>query len=157
MAGQKDRPEAPWAARTVAAQAHGRNSAPVMAAVVPPIAVATTFIRDPDNQYRSGFAYGRPDNPTVRDAEAVVANLEGAAAAMIFGSGMSAATAVFSALSPGDHIIAPSVMYWALRQWLCTDARHWGLEVDLVDTTDLACVRAAIRREQTKLIWLETP
>jgi len=34
--------------------------------VVPPLHVSTTFIRDPDNQYRAGYAYGRPDNATVR-------------------------------------------------------------------------------------------
>ena len=38
-------------------------------AVVPPIHVATTFVRDPDNQYRSGNIYGRPDNLTAREAE----------------------------------------------------------------------------------------
>ena len=61
--------------------------------MVPPVHVATTYIRDPDNQYRSGFAYGRADNATVRQAEAVIAALEGAPEAALFGSGMAAATA----------------------------------------------------------------
>src|SRR5215211_3142513 len=98
-----------WTARTLAAQALGRIDETTRA-VVPPIHLTTTFIRDPDNQYRSGNIYGRPDNETVREAEAVIAALEGTAAAMVFGSGMSAATAVFLALSPGDHIVAPRVM-----------------------------------------------
>jgi cystathionine gamma-synthase len=71
---------------------------------VAPIHVATTFIRDPDGGYASGFAYGRPDNATVREAEGVIAMLEEAAAALLFGSGMAAATAVFGALDPGDHV-----------------------------------------------------
>jgi len=146
----------PWTPRTLAAQALGRIDEPSRA-LVPPIHVATTFIRDPDNQYRSGNVYGRPDNATVREAEAVIAALEGAKSALLLGSGMSAATAVFLALTPGDHVVAPKVMYWSLRNWLATEATRWGLRVDLVDATDLDAVRAATRPGATKLIWIETP
>jgi cystathionine gamma-synthase len=145
-----------WTRRTLAAQALGRIDEPTRA-VVPPIHVSTTFIRDQDNQYRSGNVYGRPDNETVREAEAVIAALEGAEAAMVFGSGMSAATAVFLALSPGDHVVAPQVMYWALRNWLMTEGVRLGLKVELVDTTDLDAVKASMRPGATKLVWLETP
>jgi len=145
-----------WSRRTLVAQALGHIDEPTRA-VVPPIHIATTFIRDPDNQYRTGNIYGRPDNATIREAEAIIATLEGAEAAMVLGSGMSAATAVFLALKPGDHIVASSVMYWALRNWLVKDATDWGLRVDVVDTTDLDVVRAAIRPGDTKLVWLETP
>lgn len=145
-----------WGRRTLLAQALGRIE-PVTKGIVPPIHVATTYIRDPDNAYSSGYIYGRPDNATVHEAEAVIAMLEDAEAAMLFGSGMAAATAVFLALAPGDHIVAPTVMYWALRNWLMNEAAHWGLQVDLVDTSDLEAVKAAIRPGQTKLVWLETP
>ena len=113
----------PYTRRTLAAQALGKIDEATRA-VVPPIHIATTFIRDPDNQYRSGNIYGRPDNATVREAEEIICALEGAAVSMVLGSGMSAATAVFLALSPGDHIVAPNVMYWALRSWLMNDAAH---------------------------------
>jgi cystathionine gamma-synthase len=145
-----------WSPRTLAAQALGRIDEATRA-VVPPIHISTTFLRDPDNQYRSGNIYGRADNETVREAEAVIAALEGADAAMVLGSGMSAATAVFLALAPGDHVVVPQVMYWALRNWLLTDATHWGLRVETVDTSDLDALRAAVRPGQTKLVWLETP
>jgi cystathionine gamma-synthase len=145
-----------WTARTLAAQAMGKVDEATRA-VVPPIHVTTTFIRDPDNQYRSGNIYGRADNETVREAEAVIAMLEGAPAALLLGSGMSAATAVFMALAPGDHVVAPNVMYWALRNWLLTDAAHWGLQVTLVDMTDLDALRAAVQPGRTKLVWAETP
>ena len=146
----------PWSRRTNAAQALGHVDGPSRA-VVPPIHVATTYLRDPDNAYSTGNIYGRPDNPTVREAEAIIAALEGAAAAMVLGSGMSAATAVFLALRPGDHVIAPEVMYWGLRHWLLHEARDWGLRVELVDTSDLAALGAAIRPGETRLVWLETP
>ena len=144
-----------WKPRTLAAQMLGAEE-PITRGVVVPIHVATTFIRDPDNQYRSGYAYGRPDNATVRQAEATIAALEGAEAALLFGSGMAAATAVVLALDPPAHIVAPREMYWALRHWLTHDAPRHGCRVDLVDMTDLAAVRRAVTPE-TRLVWIETP
>jgi cystathionine gamma-synthase len=145
-----------YSRRTLAAQALGSIDLATRA-IVPPIHVSTTFVRDPDNQYRAGNIYGRPDNGTVREAEALIAMLEGAEAALVLGSGMSAATCVFLALSPGDHVVAPKVMYWGLRNWLLTDATNWGLDCDFVDTDDPAAVQAAIKPGATRLIWLETP
>jgi cystathionine gamma-synthase len=145
-----------WSRRTEIAQALGRIDEPSKA-VVPPIHVTTTFIRDPDNQYRNGNIYGRPDNETVREAEAMITMLEGAKASLVFGSGMSSAVAVFLALRPGDHIVAPKVMYWALRNWLLNDAAEWGLVTSFVDATLPADLAAAIIPGKTKLVWLETP
>jgi cystathionine gamma-synthase len=142
--------------RTLAAQALGIVE-PITKAVVPPVHVATTFIRDPDNQYRSGFGYGRPDNATVRQAEAVLAALEGADDAMLFGAGMAAAVAVVLAHDPPAHIVAPVVMYWALRHWLVNEAPRYGYDVTLADMADLDAVRAAVRPGATKLVWIETP
>ena len=141
--------------RTIAAQALGAIE-PETKGVALPLHVSTTFIRDPDNQYRTGYVYGRPDNATVRQTEAVIAALEGAADAMLFGSGMSAATSIVLALPAGAHVLAPKVMYWSLRNWLTTAAARFGYRVDLVDMEDLAAVRAAMRPE-TKLVWIETP
>jgi cystathionine gamma-synthase len=142
--------------RTIAAQALGAIE-PATKAVVPPVHVATTFLRDPDNQYRTGFAYGRPDNATVRQAEGVIAALEGAKDALLFGSGMSAATAAVMALPEPSHIVASQVMYWAFRHWLTTEAPRLGHRVAIVDTSDLAAVRKAVRPGTTKLVWIETP
>jgi len=145
-----------WSKRTLTAQALGGIDEATRA-VVRPIHVATTFIRDPDNAYSSGNIYGRPDNETIREAEAVIAMWEEAKAAMLFSSGMAAATSIFLALNPGDHVIAPKVMYWSLRNWLKNDAVRWGLDVEFVDVSDVAAIKAAIRKGKTKLIWAETP
>jgi cystathionine gamma-synthase len=143
--------------RSLAAQAMGKID-PLTKAVVPPIHIATTYIRDEDNAYSSGFVYGRPDNETTREAESVLAMLEEAkAGALLFGSGMAAATAVFQALSPGDHVVASKVMYWALRSWLLTEATRWGLKIDFVETDDLVALKAAVKPGVTKLVWAETP
>src|SRR2546421_7502301 len=128
-----DRPLKP---RTIAAQALGAIE-PETKAVALPVHVSTTFIRDPDNQYRSGYIYGRPDNATVRQAEAVIAALEGAHEAVLFGSGMAAATATVLALPAESHVVASRVMYWAFRHWLGEAGPRLGHRVDFVDTTDL--------------------
>ena len=146
-----------WSKRSLTAQAMGHVD-PITKAVVPPIHVATTYIRDEDNAYSSGFVYGRPDNATIREAEGVLAMLEEApAGALLFSSGMAAATAVFQALNPGDHIVASKVMYWALRHWLTTEAVRWGLAVDFAETDDLDALRAAVVPGRTRLVWIETP
>ncbi len=143
-------------AASIAAQALGWVD-PVTKAVTPAIHPSSTYIRDPDNQYRSGRIYARDNNPSYDQAEAVLAALEGAEGAAVFASGMAAATAVFLALAPGDHVLAPKVMYWSLRNWLLTEATRWGLKVELVETGDIDAVRAALRPGETKLVWLETP
>src|SRR5436309_11297907 len=142
-----------WKARTLAAQALGTID-PTTRAVVPPLHMSTTFIRDPDNQFRSGYQYGRPDNATVRQAEAVIAALEGAHEAALFGSGMAAATAVVLALPERSRIVASHVMYWAFRHWLMNEAKRFGHRVDFVDTTSLDAVRKAVG-SGTALVYIE--
>ena len=126
-------------------------------AITPPIHVSSTYLRDPDNQYRSGRIYARADNPAFDQAEAVLCQLEHGHQALLFASGMAAATAVFQALAPGDHVLAPKVMYWSLRNWLMTFATGWGLDVELIDMIDPAAVQAALRPGRTRLVWIETP
>ncbi|MCJ2017306.1 aminotransferase class V-fold PLP-dependent enzyme [Methylobacterium sp. E-065] len=146
-----------FARKSLAAQAMGRIE-PETRAVVMPLHVATTFIRDPDNGYSSGYCYARPDNATVREAESVLAMLEAAeAGTLLFGSGMAAATAVFGALEPGDHVVAGTVMYWALKRWLREEAPRRGLSLTFVDTDDTEALRGAVQPGQTKLVWIETP
>ena len=145
-----------WAAATLAAQALGRVE-PGTGALVPGIAPATTFLRDPDGAYRSGHSYARPENPTFRHAEELLTALEGGADSMLFASGMAAATAVFQALAPGDHVLVPRVMYWGLRAWLLDHCVRWGLAIEQVEMSDLAAVAGALRPGVTRLVWLETP
>jgi cystathionine gamma-synthase len=144
------------APETVAAQAGGATDE-ATGGIVPPLHMATTFIRDPDNQYRKGYSYGRPDNATVRQVEAVLTELEGGAAGLAMASGMSAATATFLALERPAHVVAPQVMYWGLRKWLQEDAPGLGIEASFVDAGDPAAIRAGLRPGRTKLVWIETP
>lgn len=125
--------------------------------VVLPIHVATTYIRGKDNSYPTGNVYSRADNPTYKPVEELLCQLEQGHQALLFGSGMAAATAVFQGLRPGDHVLAPKVMYWALRNWLLNFATDWGLVIEFIDMTQLSDVGAALQPGKTKLVWLETP
>jgi cystathionine gamma-synthase len=141
---------------TLAATALGHDDE-ATGAIVPPIHPSTTYLRDDDNRYRRGRMYARADNPTFDAAANTLTALEGGAATLLFSSGMAAANAVFLALDPGDHVVVPRVLYWALRAWLNGFATRWGLVIEPVDAGDAGAVRAAIRPGQTKLVWLETP
>jgi cystathionine gamma-synthase len=145
-----------FAAASLAAQAMGWID-PVTKAVVAPIHMASTYQRDEDNGFRSGRIYARADNPTFDQVEATLAALEGGPKALVFSSGMSAASACFLALAPGDHVVAPKVMYWSLRNWLAGFATQWGLKVEFVDADKLDAIAAAVKPGATRLVWLETP
>src|SRR5580704_4509948 len=141
---------------TLAAQALGSTDAST-GAVVLPIHTATTFLRDPDNQYRRGRSYGRADNPSYDQPQALVTALEGGAASLLFSSGMAAAAAVFQSLARDAQIVAPRVMYWGLRSWLKNFAEDWGIEVTFVDATSLDALHQGVRPGRTRLLWIETP
>jgi cystathionine gamma-synthase len=141
---------------TLAAQALGSIDSST-GAVVLPLHTATTFLRDPDNQYRRGRSYGRADNPSYDQPEALLTALEGGAASLLFSSGMAAAAAVFQSLPRDAHVVAPNVMYWGLRSWLKNFADAWGIEVEFVDATSHDALRRAVRTGRTHLVWIETP
>ena len=142
-------------ARTILAQALGAGE-PTTRALIPPIHMSATYLRDADNGYSAGYVYGRTDNVSVQQVEAIVAALEGAAEAMTFTSGMAAATAVFLALEKPTHIVASRVMYWGFRSWLQKIGRY-GHSITFVETSDLQAVREAVRPGETGLFWIETP
>jgi cystathionine gamma-synthase len=150
-----DRTQPPLRARTLLAQALGAGD-PVTKALVPPIHMSATYLRDADNGYSAGYVYGRTDNASVRQVEVLLAALEGASDAMTFASGMAAATAVFLALEKPTHIVASRVMYWGFRSWLQKIARY-GHSITFVETSDLQQVRQAVRPGETGLFWIETP
>jgi cystathionine gamma-synthase len=149
-----DRPADSLKPRTIAARATDWSD-PSSLSLTPPIHVATTYLRDADNGYSSGLVYGRMDNASIHQSESQVAQLERACEAMVFSSGMAAATSIFLALPP-THIVAPTVMYWGLRTWL-RDVERFGHTVSFVDMSKLDDVRSAIVPGRTGLVWIETP
>ncbi len=151
MAEESDlRPE------TRAAQALGWVD-PAVRALVPPIHPSASYERGPDGGYPGGHSYTRDQNPTYDQVEALLADLEGGAGALLFASGMAAATTVFDVLEPGSHVVAPRSMYFTIRAWLLDQGTRRGLEVDLVPAGDLAALERALRPGRTRIVWSETP
>ena len=136
---------------------HGGHAVdPATGAVTPPIVLSSTFERDPDGGYQSGHVYTRTSNPNRAAIEQVLAQLEGGAVAIAYGSGSAATQAVFQVLSPGDHVVAANDAYFGTLRQLREIFGPWGLETDVVDMTDLDAVRRALR-PTTKIVWVETP
>lgn len=134
----------------------GAEPDPATGAVASPIHLSTTFERAPDGSFPSGYAYIRDANPNRRALEYAMAQIEGGATAIAFASGMAATMAVFQALAPGDHVVAPLDAYYGTPKLLKEHFIPWGLEASFVDMTDLRAVEAAIR-PTTRLVWTETP
>ena len=131
---------------------------PVTGGIVPGIQMATTYARDQDYELRApGVSYGRDKNPTYLVAEKVVAELEGATGALLFSSGLAAAAALFHTLEPGDHVVAPVIMYHGLRDWLNRFCENWKVDMDTFDATVDGALASAIKPGRTRIVWIETP
>jgi cystathionine gamma-synthase len=155
MGAECEREERPMKIETTAVHA-GIQPDPTTGAVVPPLHAATTFEHEPDSTYPRGFLYSRNANPNRNALEACLAELEGGESAAAFASASAATAAVFQALAPGDHVVAPLDAYFGTGRLLRDTFVPWGLAVDFVDCTDPAAVKAALR-PATKVVWIETP
>ncbi|WP_432003013.1 trans-sulfuration enzyme family protein [Streptomyces sioyaensis] len=148
---QEYRPE------TRAAQGDGWRS-PTTGAVPPAISLGATYARDSDYRAPAGLAYLRDQGtPGYEQAEQVVAGLEGGSDALLFSSGMAAATAVFQVLPAGARVVVPQTMYFGLTKWLREFGPQRGLEVVQVPMNDLDAVAAAVDAAPTALVWAESP
>ncbi len=121
----------------------GRVVDPATGAVTPAIYPSTTFERDADGGYPRGHLYARNSNPTRSMLEECLRQLDGGEAAVAFASGSAATAAIFMALTPGDHVIAPTDAYYGTQRLLREQFGPWGLEYSLVDMTDPGQAEAA--------------
>jgi cystathionine gamma-synthase len=134
----------------------GQEPDPATGAVVPPISLASTFAQDAVGGHR-GHEHARSANPTRAALETCIADLEGAAHGLAFASGMAAEDAVLrAALRPGDHIIIPGDAYGGTYRLIARVYDPGGVTSSVVDLTDLDAL-AAGWRDETKLVWVETP
>ncbi|MEM9811211.1 MAG: PLP-dependent aspartate aminotransferase family protein [Pseudomonadota bacterium] len=145
----------PLSPATRAAQALGKID-PASGGVSPPIELSATFVRDADYAPRAPWIYARDGGPTVAHAEAVLADLDGAARSLAFASGMAAITTLIESLSPGAAVTAPAVMYHGAKSWLDRLHRLGRIRLTLFDPSDIETLAPAVSPE-TELIWIETP
>lgn len=126
--------------------------------VVKPIHLATTFARNDVEEPTAGYEYIRSGNPTRLGLEARLASLENAKFGLAFASGLAAETTLFlSLLHAGDHLVAFDDLYGGSRRLMDKIFQsNFKIQVSFVDARDTRQVASAIR-ENTRLIWLETP
>lgn len=102
--------------------------------------------------------YARYGNPSVWSLERRIANLEGAEDAVVYPSGMSAATSLFlTVLRPGSHIVMTDDCYRRTRQFCETTLKKFGIETSIVPMGDCDALEAAIVPRKTRFIFTETP
>ncbi|MFG0454612.1 methionine gamma-lyase [Shewanella mangrovisoli] len=151
-----------WKAATQAIHAgHVREA---FGTLVTPLYQTATFVFESAQQggerfagNESGYIYTRLGNPTVAELERKMAVLEGAEAAAATASGMGAVSAALLAnLQIGDHLVASNAVYGCTFALMTSQFARFGIEVTLVDFTDLAAIERAIK-PNTRVIFCETP
>ena len=142
----------------------GKEGKNPFGALTAPIYQTSTFEFDSCEQGGNRFAgkeegmiYTRLGNPTLALLEKKLAALEGAEAAVVMGSGMGAISSVlWSACKAGDHIVADGTLYGCTHALLAHGMTRYGVEVDFIDTSDLAALKSALK-PNTAVVYLETP
>jgi methionine-gamma-lyase len=132
--------------------------------VTPPIYQTSTFRAPSVEEFarmavekRNDHFYTRCGNPTLSEAEDVLAQLEGGESALVTGSGMAAiSTTVLTFVSAGDQVIAQHVHYAGTTSFLREFLPRFGVTVSFVDQTNPAGFEKALTAN-TKVILVETP
>jgi cystathionine beta-lyase/cystathionine gamma-synthase len=129
-----------------------------------PIYETTTFVFDSADEvkrYQEGrspqFLYSRYANPTVQAAEAKIAALERAEAALIFGAGMAAtATTVVALLQQGDEVLCSAAIYGGTLHLLHDVLERFGVTTRFLSLEEMRHP-AAVISDRTRLLWFESP
>ncbi|MFZ1022839.1 MAG: PLP-dependent aspartate aminotransferase family protein [Thermoplasmata archaeon] len=134
----------------------GQAPDPLTGAVNVPVYLTSTYAEISPGKAR-GFVYSRTGNPTRAVLERVLGRLESGVGALAFGSGLAATSALLMAYPSGSRIVAGDDLYagtWRLLQV----ARTHGVQVDFIDTTNLANIRQALGAgPRADLLYVETP
>ncbi|MGZ3584679.1 MAG: O-acetylhomoserine aminocarboxypropyltransferase/cysteine synthase family protein [Ktedonobacterales bacterium] len=141
----------------------GQRPDPYTGARAVPIYQTTSFVFEDTksaaayfNLQEYGNIYSRIMNPTVAAFEERVASLEGGVGAVGFASGLAAqASALFTLLQPGDHVVASRALYGGTITQFKSVLGKMSVEATFVDPDDLSAWRDALR-PNTKALFAET-
>lgn len=134
----------------------GQSPDPSTGAICTPIYQTSTFVQKSPGEIIGEYDYSRAANPTRTALEANLASLEGGKHGLVYSSGVAATGAVLHLLKSGDHVVLCDDVYGGTNRLFHKVFAQLGIEITLVDMTDHDATKAAIR-ENTKLIWIETP
>ncbi len=136
----------------------GQDFDPTTGSVIPPVYFTTTFVQDGIGGFRNGYEYARGGNPTRTALQTLLAALEGGDRGFSFASGLAAEDTLLRAiLAPGDHVLMGNDVYGGSHRLVSRAFIPWGISLSTVEMVDLDAVKAAIRPDATKVVWLETP
>jgi cystathionine gamma-synthase len=121
-------------------------------ALIPPIYLTSTF----ESGNKAGFDYTRSGNPNFVNLEAVLASMENARFATVFGSGVAAITAMVSSLKSGDLIIAEEVIYGCTYRLLDQVFSKFGVSVEYYDFANPDNFEVILRKKPA-VVWVESP
>ena len=127
---------------------------PATGAIVPPIHPATTYARDEHYKLR-GYGYSRSGNPTCALVEQVLAELEGAADALVFASGLAGVATFFDTVPAGARVVVPRVMYHGAADWLRRRAERREIDLVFFDAGAPDGLEAAVAAGDTAVVWIE--
>src|SRR5579864_395017 len=141
----------------------GQRPDPNTGARAVPIFQTTSYVfEDPAsaaayfNLQEYGNTYSRIMNPTLAVFEERIASLEGGCGAVAFASGLAAqAAALFTLLTPGDHVVSSAALYGGTVNQFKHVLRKMNVEVSWVDPDELSAWKAAVR-DNTKAFFGET-
>ena len=107
---------------------------------------------------RPGFFYSRASNPTTRQLELSLAQLQGRDDAIVCGSGVGAmAATLLSLVKQGDHVLSFIETYAPTRQLLERMLARFGVRHTLLSVSDVAGVERVLRAEPTRVMVFESP
>lgn len=157
MAGENDdeRPRKP-ATRLVHV---GRDKVITGPFVNPPVQHVSTVLFDTMDEMRApkGYSYGRRGNPTTNALTAAIAELEGAAGALVCPSGLSAASvALLAAANAGDRVLMVDTVYGPVRHLAASVLARLDIETVFFDPAIGAGI-AALMTPNTTVIYAEAP
>ena len=133
----------------------GQHPDPTTGAVMPPVYLTSTYVQEAPGEHK-GYEYSRSQNPTREALERAVAAIEGGTHGIAFASGLAATHGVLSMLSAGDRVVLGHDVYGGTYRLLDQVMRRQGLVMDVVDTTNLEAVDAALATPAA-LVWFESP
>ncbi|HKW43300.1 MAG TPA: PLP-dependent aspartate aminotransferase family protein [Thermoplasmata archaeon] len=101
--------------------------------------------------------YTRWGNPTLRELEDALADLEGGSRGLVTGSGMGAiASSILTSVDAGDHVVAGASLYTATTEIFTRLLPRFGVTTTFVDPRQAGGWTKAVRPE-TRLVYIETP
>jgi cystathionine beta-lyase/cystathionine gamma-synthase len=107
---------------------------------------------------RDGFHYSRVSNPTLRQLELALCDLQGRDGCVLAGSGVAAiAMALIGLLKAGDHVVYFAEMYGPTRALIARLLARYGVTSTMLSVDDLDAVERVLAATPTRLVIFESP